>query len=84
MIYRNNQQIISQVLDHTQSKVTATKLIQKTNSNHKTIKTILEKLTSTNMVIKFENSFVITQKGRVYLDSWKKFSALSNAFGLEL
>ena len=84
MLNRNNNQILTHVLDLTQSKIRATDLIRKTNTNHGRIKNILYKLTSTEMVVKFDNFYVITPKGRLYLENWKKFYDFSQSFGLEI
>ena len=48
----------------------------------------INKLTQSNLVNKIESdgkiTFVITEKGRVYLGEYKKFSSIAETFGLEL
>ena len=82
--YRSKQQVICEVLQCTESQISASSLTRKNNLNHSKLKNILGKLTSTNLVVKFENNYVITEKGRVYLEKWKDFSNLASSFGLEI
>jgi predicted transcriptional regulator len=48
----------------------------------------INKLTQSNLVNKIESdgkiTFVITEKGRIYLGEYKKFSNIAETFGLEL
>ena len=48
----------------------------------------LENLTGAGLINKIEfdgkNTFVITPKGRQYLDSYVNFSSIAESFGLEL
>ena len=48
----------------------------------------ISKLTQSNLINKIETNgkitFIITEKGKIYLDEYKKFSNLAGSFGLEL
>ena len=81
---RNNNQLLTQVLEHTKSKISVSGLIRNTGTNHSRIKIILCRLLDTDLIVRFERDFVITNKGRVYLENWKKFYDFSQTFGLEL
>ena len=81
---RNNNQILNLVLDNTQNKITTSSLLQKTNINHSRLKKITEILIHKKLVIKFEKNYVITEKGRIYLEKWKNFVNLAESFGLEI
>jgi predicted transcriptional regulator len=82
--YRNTQEIICNVLECTESSIKVGDLIRKTNTNHTKIKKFLGKLIDCNLIVSFENNYLITENGRKYLESYKKFSTLSESFGLEL
>ena len=49
---------------------------------------LVENLTGSGLINKIEfdgkNTFVITQKGRKYLESYEKFSNFVESFGLEV
>jgi predicted transcriptional regulator len=68
--------------------VSITPLIRKSNLSHKRMIGFINKLTQSNLVNKIETNgkftFIITDKGRVYLDEYKKFSTIADSFGLEL
>lgn len=84
MKYRNNQVILGKVLECTESKIGISEIISKSNTNYGRIKPLLLKLVDSEMLIKIEKEYVITEKGRVYLETWRKFHSLSQSFGLEL
>ena len=91
-IYRTHQQIVSDVLTITQdanrSGIQITVLCQKANQSHSRLRNLLTKLTSSGLVNKIEydgkNTFVITPKGKQYLEEYKKFSDYAESFGLEM
>ena len=91
-IYRSHQQIVSDVLTITQdanrSGIAITVLCQKANQSHSRLRNLLTKLTSSGLVNKIEydgkNVFVITPKGRQYLEQYKRFSDVADSFGLEM
>ena len=91
-IYRSHQKIVSDVLTITQdanrSGIKITVLCQKANQSHSRLRNLLTKLTSSGLVNKIEydgkNVFVITPKGRQYLEQYKRFSDVAESFGLEM
>jgi len=58
------------------------------NSIPKYYQTLLENLTGSGLINRIEydgkNTFVITPKGKQYLESYVRFSNVAGAFGLEL
>ena len=92
MKYRNTLQITAELLDITKDSgmngIGTTNLIQKNNISHSRLKPLLSSLTSSGLVneIKYDgrNTFVITEKGQLLLEQYKKFSDLAGTFGLEM
>jgi predicted transcriptional regulator len=90
--YRTSMQIVADLLVATdqsgQEGIKTTSLLTKANLSHSRLAKFLENLTGAELVTKIEydgkNSFVITPKGRQYLESYKKFSNLAESFGLDL
>jgi predicted transcriptional regulator len=80
-VYRNSYQITEDILDNVMRKGESG--VQVT-----TLVTFVNKLTSSGLINKVEvegkNVFIVTEKGRVYLDEYKKFSTITESFGLEL
>ena len=91
-IYRTHQQIVSDVLTITQdanrSGIQITVLCQKANQSHSRLRNLLTKLTSSGLVNKIEyngkNTFVITEKGKLFLEEYTKFHEFAESFGLEM
>ncbi len=71
-----------------QEGIKTTALISKANLSHTRLSKFLSNLTGNDLINKIEfdgrHTFVITQKGRQYLESYEKFSNLAGSFGLEL
>ena len=92
MRYRNAPQIVCDVLavaqNSGQSGIAITPLCQKGNLSHSRLRNILSKLTGSGLVNEIEvdgkNTFVITEKGRLFLEEYKKFHEFVNSFGLEM
>ncbi len=92
MAYRNSTQIVADLLTATersgQEGIKITPLLTKANLSHSRITKFVENLTGAGLINKIEydgkNTFVITPKGRQYLESYEKFSDFSGSFGLEL
>lgn len=84
MNYRDNTQLLNLVLENTQTKIATTRLQMVTNTNHSRLKLLLTKLISSDLIVSFDNKHVITEKGRIMLESWKKFNYLAESFGLEI
>lgn len=85
-------QIVADLLTVTeqsgQEGIKTTSLLTKANLSHSRLSKFLENLTGADLINKIEfdgkNTFVITSKGRQYLDSYVKFSNIAGSFGLEL
>ena len=92
MKYRNNQQIVESILSATKEVgmegIPVTRLMQTSNLSYTRLGKFISKLTGSGLINKIEydgrNTFVITSKGRQYLDSYVNFSSIAESFGLEL
>ena len=90
--YRSSIQIMSDLLVATeqsgQEGIKTTHLLTKANLSHSRLTKFIENLTGAGLINKIEydgkNTFVITSKGRQYLESYKQFSNFTGSFGLEL
>jgi len=90
--YRNSTQIVADLLTATeqsgQEGIKITPLLEKANLSHSRLTKFIENLTGSGLINKIEyngkNTFIITPKGRHYLESYEKFSDFSESFGLEL
>jgi predicted transcriptional regulator len=90
--YRSSMQIVGDLLTATeesgQAGIKTTTLITKANLSHPRLTKLLSNLTGTGLINKIEfdgkYTFVITTKGRHYLESYVKFSNIAQSFGLEL
>ena len=80
--YRNSLQIVSDLLNVAaqsgQEGIKPTHLLAKANLSHSKLTKLLDNLTGAGLINKIEydgkNTFVITNKGRQYLESYQKFS----------
>ncbi len=85
-------QIVADLLTVTkqsgQQGIKTTSLLTKANLSHSRLSKFLENLTGSGLINKIEfdnkNTFVITEKGRQYLESYAKFAGIAESFGLEL
>ena len=90
--YRTSVQIVSDLLVATEQSglegIKTTHLLTKANLSHSRLTKFIANLTGAGLINKIEydgkNTFVITEKGRQYLESYKQFSNLAGSFGLEL
>ena len=90
--YRNSTQIICDLLtvtqDSGQNGIAVTSLCQKGNLSHSRLRNFLSRLTGSGLVNKIEydgkNTFVITEKGRLFLEEYTKFHELASAYGMEM
>ncbi len=90
--YRTSMQIMGDLLTATeqsgQQGIKTTALISKANLSHSRLSKLISNLTGVGLINKIEfdgkHTFVITQKGRQYLESYVKFSSIAESFGLEL
>ena len=92
MSNRSSIQIMGDMLAitsaHGQNGINTSALITKANLSHGRLTKFLSNLTGSGLINKIEfdgrNTFIITQKGRQYLESYKTFQNLADSFGLEL
>lgn len=85
-------QIVADLLTVTeqsgQEGIKTTSLLTKANLSHSRLSKFIDNLTGAGLINRIEfdgkNTFVITPKGRQYLDSYVKFSNIADSFGLEL
>jgi len=90
--YRTSMQIVADLLTATdqsgQEGIKTTSLLTKANLSHSRLSKFLENLTGAELINKIEydgkHTFVITPKGRQYLESYKTFSDIAGSFGLDL
>jgi predicted transcriptional regulator len=90
--YRNSTQIVAQMLtaaaESGQSGIKTTHLLTKSNLSHGRLSKFVKNLIGSGLINKIDydgkNTFVITQKGRTYLDEYQKFTNLAGSFGLDM
>ena len=90
--YRTSMQIVADLLTATDQSghegIKTTSLLTKANLSHSRLSKFLENLTGAELINKIDydgkHTFVITPKGRQYLESYKTFSDIAGSFGLEL
>ncbi len=90
--YRTSIQIVSDLLTVTEqsgvSGINVTSLLTRANLSHSRLGKFLDNLTGAGLINRIEfdgkNVFVITSKGRQYLESYKNFQNLADSFGLDL
>ena len=90
--YRNSTRIVCDLLtvtqDSGQNGIAVTSLCQKGNLSHSRLRNFLSRLTGSGLVNKIENdgknTFVITEKGKLFLEEYKKFHEFASSFGLEI
>ena len=90
--YRNSTQIICDLLVATkecgQEGIRTTTLLSKANLSHSRLEKFVSNLTGAGLVNKIEydgkNTFVITEKGRLFLEEYTKFHEFAGAYGLEI
>lgn len=92
MVYRTSVQIVADLLSATRESgmdgIRTTSLLTKANLSHSRLAKFIEDLTGAELINKIEfdgkNTYVITPKGRQYLESYQKFSEIAESFGLQL
>ena len=90
--YRTSTQIVGDLLSATeqsgQQGIKTTVLLSKANLSHSRLSKFMSNLTGSGLINKIEfdgkHTFVITPKGRQYLESYVKFANVAQSFGLEL
>ena len=89
---RSSTQIICDVLVATkecgQEGIRTTTLLSRSNLSHSRLEKFVSNLTGAGLVNKIEydgrNVFVITPKGKQYLEQYQKFADVAESFGLEM
>ena len=90
--YRTSVQIVRDLLSVTEesgsSGINVTALLTKANLSHSRLSKFLDNLTGAGLMNKIEfdgkNTFIITPKGKQYLETYEKFQSLADSFGLDL
>ncbi len=90
--YRTSMKIVADLLTVTEQSgmegIKTTSLLTKANLSHSRLSKFLDNLTGSGLINRIEfdgkNAFVITEKGRQYLESYAKFASMAESFGLEL
>ena len=88
MIYRSQQQIFAEVLEVCETNVAVTDLCRKANLPYGRLKKLSRNMLSSGLLNTIEydgkNTFVITEKGKLYLEEYRRFSDITESFGLEM
>ncbi len=90
--YRSTIQIVGDLLTATeqsgQEGIKTTNLISKANLPHSRLSKFISNLTGNGLINKIEfdgkHTFVITQKGIQYLESYVRFADIAQSFGLDV
>lgn len=90
--YRTSMQIVADLLVATdqcgQEGIKVTSLLTKANLSHSRLSKFVENLTGAGLINKIDfdgkNTFVITTKGKQYLESYRRFHDLAESFGLDM
>jgi len=85
-------QIVADLLTATdqcgQEGIKTTTLLTKANLSHSRLAKFIENLTGAGLINRIEydgkNVFIITPRGRQYLESYKQFADIAETFGLEI
>jgi len=85
-------QIMSTVLENVDfagmEGLPVTQIIRKSNLSHARLQKLIQNLTGSGLINKIEydkkSAFVITEKGRLFLEEYKRFSDFAGSFGLDL
>ena len=71
-----------------QNGIKTTSLLSKANLSHSRLEKFVSNLTGAELINKIEydgkNVFIITPKGKQYLEQYKKFADVADSFGLEI
>ena len=92
VVYRTSMQIVADLLVATdqcgQEGIKTTSLLSKANLSHSRLEKFVSNLTGAGLVNKIEydgkNTFVITEKGRLFLEEYTKFHEFAGAYGMEM
>lgn len=89
---RSRPKIVADLLEAAQDSgregIRTTSLIEKANISHPILAGLVKNLTGAGLINRIEydgkHTYVITAKGRQYLESYRNFSSIAESFGLEL
>ena len=89
---RTRPRIVADLLEATQDSgregIKTTSLIEKANLSHSSLSEFVKNLTGAGLINRIEydgrHTYVITARGRQYLESYRNFSSIAESFGLEL
>jgi len=89
---RSKQQITEDILETVmnsgQEGITITPLLRQSNLPFSRATWFINKLTQNSLInkidVKEKNVFIITERGKVYLEEYKKWNDISQSFGLDL
>ena len=88
MNYRSQQQICVDLLEASQSNIHQAQLLSKANLPLSRFKDYIRKLAGAGLMVEIvsdgKHVFVISDKGRFFLQEYKRFYNIAEAFGLEL
>jgi len=88
MNYRSQPQICADLLEASQSNIHQAQLLSKANLPHSRFKDYIRKLACAGLMVEIvsdgKHIFVITDRGRFFLQEYKRFYSVAEAFGLEL
>ncbi len=90
--YRTSMHIVADLLKATeefgQEGIKTTSLLTKANISHSRLSKFMANLTGAGLINKIEfdgkNTFVITPRGRQYLESYARFSSIAESFGMDV
>lgn len=91
-VYLTPTRVVGEILTFTeqtgQQGIKTTTLLTKANLSYSRLSRFIENLTSAGLIstkeIDKKNAFIITSKGREYLESYRRFMGIAESYGLEL
>jgi len=86
---RSTQQIYADVLSIAKNTdrdgIAITTLCRRSNLSHGRLKGFIRNLTGAGLInVKFGKNYVITEKGKTFLENYIKFHEIAESFGLEI
>ncbi len=82
------EDILETVMNSGQEGISITPLLRQSNLPFSRATWFINKLTQNSLInkidVKEKSVFIITERGRVYLEEYKKWNDISQSFGLDL
>lgn len=82
------EDILETVMNSGQEGIPITPLLRQSNLPFSRATWFINKLTQNSLInkidVKGKNVFIITERGRIYLEEYKKWNDISQSFGLDL